>query len=243
GGDRRARLAQRGRSHRGGEALDRPCRDRLRHAGAARRARLRARLQPPGARRQRPLGHRADLGEPRGRDPRRDARIHRCRDCFESCQEAREPEESVPNAYKLVAVAVFAIYFTLPLIALSALPVKMIDGELTTLLALPPEDGGYQNDPVLGLVQNLGLTGGVLRVLEIYVGILAATILFIATNAGVIGASRVTYSMASYRQIPEVFRRLHPTFKTPVLSLVIFAGILPILIILPGDVTFVATLY
>jgi putative copper export protein len=83
----------------------------------------------------------------------------------------------------------------------------------------------------------------VLRVLEIYVGVLAATILFIATNAGVIGASRITYSMASYRQIPEVFRRLHPTFKTPVLSLVIFAGILPVLIILPGDVTFVATLY
>ena len=51
------------------------------------------------------------------------------------------------------------------------------------------------------------------RVLEIYVGVLAATILFIATNAGVIGASRITYSMASYRQIPEVFRRLHPTLQ------------------------------
>ena len=34
--------------------------------------------------------------------------------------------------------------------------------------------------------------------------------------------------MASYRQIPEVFRRLHPRFKTPVLSLVLFAGIAPI---------------
>jgi len=158
-------------------------------------------------------------------------------------EEAREPARSVPDAYKLVAGAVFAIYLTLPLVALSALPVKMIDGQLTTLLALPPDEGGYANDPILGLVQNLGLTGGVLRVLEVYVGVLAATILFIATNAGVIGASRVTYSMASYRQIPEVFRRLHPTFKTPVLSLVIFAGILPILIILPGDVTFVATLY
>ena len=158
-------------------------------------------------------------------------------------EEAREPARSVPDAYKLVAGAVFAIYLTLPLVALSALPVKMIDGQLTTLLALPPEQGGYANDPILGLVQNLGLTGGVLRVLEIYVGVLAATILFIATNAGVIGASRVTYSMASYRQIPEVFRRLHPTFKTPVLSLVLFAGILPVLIILPGDVNFVGTLY
>ena len=31
--------------------------------------------------------------------------------------------------------------------------------------------------------------------------------------------------MASYRQLPEVFRRLHPRFKTPWLSLVVFAGI------------------
>ena len=158
-------------------------------------------------------------------------------------EEAREPARSVPDAYKLVAGAVFAIYLTLPLIALSALPVKLIDGKLTTLLALPPEQGGYANDPILGLVQNLGVSGSLLRVLEIYVGVLAATILFIATNAGVIGASRVTYSMASYRQIPEVFRRLHPTFKTPVLSLVIFAGIAPLLVILPGDVQFVGTLY
>ena len=158
-------------------------------------------------------------------------------------EEAREPSRSVPDAYKLVAGAVFAIYLTLPLIALSALPVKLIDGQLTTLLALPPEQGGYANDPILGVVDNLGVEGGLLKVLEVYVGVLAATILFIATNAGVIGASRITYSMSSYRQLPEIFRRLHPTFKTPVLSLVLFAGIAPILIILPGNTRFVGTLY
>jgi len=138
---------------------------------------------------------------------------------------------------------VFAIYFTLPLVALSALPVKEIDGQLTTLLALPPEDGGYANDPVLGVVENLGLEGWMHTVAQFYVGALAATILFIATNAGVIGASRITYSMASYRQLPEALRRLHPRFKTPWLSLVLFAGIAPILLLLPGDVNFVGTLY
>jgi APA family basic amino acid/polyamine antiporter len=158
-------------------------------------------------------------------------------------EEARDPVRTVPNAYKLVAGAVFAIYFTLPLVALSALPVTRIDGELTTLLALPPEDGGYANDPILGVVQNLGLEGVLLDGAEIYVGVLAATILFIATNAGVIGASRITYSMASYRQLPEALRRLHPRFKTPWLSLVLFAGVAPIVVILPGDVNFVGTLY
>ena len=158
-------------------------------------------------------------------------------------EEAREPSRSVPNAYKLVAGAVFAIYFTLPLIALSALPVKQIDGKTTTLLALPPKDGGYANDPVLGIVDHLGITGGFHRALQLYVGVLAATILFIATHAGVIGASRITYSMASHRQLPEIFRRLHPKFKTPWLSLVLFAGIAPIIVILPGNVNFVGTLY
>ncbi len=62
-------------------------------------------------------------------------------------EEVRDPVKNVPNAYKLVALAVFAIYFTLPLIALSALPVIEIGGELTTLLALPPEEGGLRERP------------------------------------------------------------------------------------------------
>jgi len=158
-------------------------------------------------------------------------------------EEAREPARSIPASIRLVAVAVFAIYFTLPAIALSALPVALVDGEYKTLLGLPPEEGGFANDPVLGLVQNLGIPGAFLDGLEIYVGVLAATILFIAANAGVIGASRITYSMASYRQLPEVFRRLHPRFNTPWLSLVVFAGIVSILAILPGRTAFLGTMY
>jgi len=158
-------------------------------------------------------------------------------------EEARDPAKSIPASIRLVAIAVFAIYFTLPAIALSALPVKLVDGEYQTLLGLPPEEGGFANDPVLGLVENLGLSGLFLDVVTIYVGVLAATILFIATNAGVIGASRITYAMANYRQLPEVFRRLHPTFKTPWLSLVVFACAAPIVVILPGETTFLGTLY
>jgi APA family basic amino acid/polyamine antiporter len=158
-------------------------------------------------------------------------------------EEARSPARSIPASIRLVAIAVFAIYFTLPAIALSALPVERVGGEYQTLLALTPEEGGFQNDPILGLVQNLDLEGVVLDVMEIYVGVLAATILFIATNAGIIGASRITYSMASYRQLPERFRRLHPRFKTPWLSLVVFAGFVSILVLLPGQTDFLGTMY
>ena len=98
--------------------------------------------------------------------------------------------------------------------ALGAAGARRRGRRLRDALGQPPPQG-FENDPVLGLVENLGLHGAVLDAAKIYVGILAATILFIATNAGVIGASRITYSMASYRQLPEVFRRLHPRFKTP----------------------------
>ena len=159
-------------------------------------------------------------------------------------EEVREPVRNVPQAYKLVAAATFAIYLTLPLIALSALPVfRDADGEHVTRLGLPPEQDGYANDPVLGVVENLGLSGRLLDGLEIYVGVLAATILFIATNAGVIGASRITYAMAGYRQLPSTFRRLHRRFKTPWLALVVFAGLFPVLTILPGETNFLGTMY
>ena len=160
-------------------------------------------------------------------------------------EEARDPTRTVPRSYQLTAIAVFAIYFTLPAIALSALPVeKTADGDYETLLGLGPEEGGYANDPILGVVTNLGIEQGwLLDALEIYVGILAATILLIATNAGVIGASRITYAMAGYRQLPERFRRLHPRLKTPWLSLVVFAGFLSILTLLPGQVDFLGTMY
>src|SRR5213079_2176763 len=159
-------------------------------------------------------------------------------------EEARDPPRDIPRAISWVAIAVFAIYFTLPLIALSALPVqKAVHGGYQTLLGLPPDQGGFENDPVLGLVEHLGLHGAVLSAAKIYVGILAATILFIATNAGVIGASRITYAMASHRQLPEIFRRLHPKFKTPWFSLVVFAGIVAIAVLLPGKTTFLGDMY
>jgi APA family basic amino acid/polyamine antiporter len=159
-------------------------------------------------------------------------------------EEARDPARNVPRSYLYTAVAVFAIYFTLPAIALSALPVERVGGEYETKLGLPPEEGGFANDPILGVVQNLGIEQAwLLDALEIYVGVLAATILFIATNAGVIGASRITYAMAGYRQLPEAFRRLHPKLKTPWLSLVVFAGFVSIVTLLPGQVDFLGTMY
>jgi len=147
-------------------------------------------------------------------------------------EEARDYGQTIPRAMGGVVAAVIAIYAFLPAVALSAMPVE--NGE--TALA-----NEFAGDPILGVVENLDL-GSLQEPAEIYVGILAATILFIATNAGLIGVSRLSYSMGQYRQLPEVVRRLHPRFRTPYIALAIF-GVVACVTILPGQEEFLGTVY
>ena len=152
-------------------------------------------------------------------------------------EEARDYGRTIPRGMGLVVVTVFVIYAFLPAVALSAMPV--VNGETT--LAQPKEEGGYADDPILGVVANLDL-GALQGAAEIYVGILAATILFIATNAGLIGVSRLTYSMGQYRQLPEGLRVLHPRFRTPYVAILIF-GALACVAMLPGQADFLGVIY
>ncbi|HEX2086054.1 MAG TPA: universal stress protein [Solirubrobacteraceae bacterium] len=157
--------------------------------------------------------------------------------------EARDEERTIPASIRRVMFAVFAIYFTLPLIALSALPVRCdaAGEDCTTLLGVASEEGGYATDPIIGIVtaMDLGpLQGGA----EIYVGILAVTILVAATNAGVLGVSRLTYSMGLHRQLPDRLRQLHPRYGTPVFGILIFSAF-AIVAILPGQADFLGSIY
>ena len=72
-------------------------------------------------------------------------------------EEAKDEIKTIPAAIKRVAIAVFAIYFTLPAVALVALPVQQNPetGEYYTLLGLSEEEGGFAGDPIAGVVANL----------------------------------------------------------------------------------------
>ena len=158
-------------------------------------------------------------------------------------EEARDERTTIPAAIKRVLVAVYAIYFTLPAVALSALPVQQNPdtGEYYTLLGLPEDQGGYAGDPILGVVKQMDL-GPLQAAGELYVGVLASTILFIATNAALIGVSRLVYSMGIHRQVPDGLRRLHPRFRTPWIGILVF-GAAAIVTLLPGQADFLGYMY
>jgi APA family basic amino acid/polyamine antiporter len=158
-------------------------------------------------------------------------------------EEAKDERNTIPAAINRVRIAVYAIFFTLPAVALSALPVTFNreTGEYQTLLGLPEDEGGFAGDPVLGVVKELDL-GTLQSAGELYVGLLAATILFIATNAALIGVSRLVYSMGVHRQLPDGLRRLHPRFRTPWIGIIVF-GAAAILTLLPGQADFLGYMY
>src|SRR5919197_4802197 len=170
-------------------------------------------------------------------------------------EEAIDPPRHVPRSIMYVVVAVFAIYAFLPSVALSALPVtpashhqvrdtRTFDCTNHDLKFREPTSDlacRYANDPVAGLVKHLTLPDTIERGLGYYVAILAGTILVIATNAGIIGVSRLTYSMGQHRQLPEALRRVHPRFSTPYIAIALYS-VLAVALML-GNSTFLGNIY
>jgi basic amino acid/polyamine antiporter, APA family len=152
-------------------------------------------------------------------------------------EETKDASKTIPKGVGLTVVAVLGLYALLPLIALSAMPVHQVGGEYTTELGTT-----FAGDPVLGIVENLGLSAGLTDAMRYYVGALAAVILLIATNAGLIGVSRLTFSMGHYRQLPERLRQVHPHFRTPYVAIIVFS-LVAVITMLPGETELLATLY
>src|ERR1700683_3157096 len=165
-------------------------------------------------------------------------------------EKSKDPGKQVPKAVNLVVLAVLAVYAGISVVALSALPVIHHGVGYSAELKQSFSHPGYatslghffENDPVLGVISRLGLHGTVLKAAEYYVGILAATILFIATNAGMIGISRLSWSLSEHRQLPRLFSSLHSRYRTPWFTLIFFSCFACALIIY-GNTSVLGNLY
>lgn len=80
----------------------------------------------------------------------------------------------------------------------------------------------HNEDPVAWLASHIPIIG---IIAGPYVAGLGATLVLISSNAGVFGASRITYSMGRYHLLPSWFTHVHPRFRTPIRTLLVFSGI------------------
>jgi len=164
-------------------------------------------------------------------------------------EEARQPERTVPRAYGLLVAAVLVLFAGISVVALSAMPVRCEDaGAVISMEPIRCADGRYTTDlatayvadPVAGIAANL--PAPLNHVFEPLVAGLASTILLIAANAGIMGVSRLSFSMGGYQQLPALFGRIHRVFRTPYVS-VIFFCVVAAAIVLPGNLGDISDVY
>ncbi|MEM0329463.1 MAG: APC family permease [Nitrososphaerota archaeon] len=143
----------------------------------------------------------------------------------QAAEETRKPHKWIPRAAKLCVLAVL-----LSVLLFSILSMGSLDWR---------ELGSSYENPIAVLVSKFPVIGGHLSILVA----LAAFVLCLASaNTGLIGVSRLAASMGRFHLIPRWFYSIHPRFRTPARTIIIF-GIIGLLLTLPGDIPFLASLY
>ncbi|MBS0629995.1 MAG: universal stress protein [Verrucomicrobia bacterium] len=142
--------------------------------------------------------------------------------------EAKNPVKTLPRAIMIVMGVLVFSYIAIAIVGLG----------LVTPQALGKE---YLNNPIAGIVAHLPFGS---HILGPFVGLLAAALLFVAGNAGLLGASRLAFNMGEYYQLPSFFYQVNKRYRTPALSLAIFALFAAAVIIAcRGNLHFLADLY
>ena len=137
-------------------------------------------------------------------------------------EEARKPTKRVPQTYLLMIATVLILFAGISIVALSAM----------TPQALGDPENGWARDPVAGIAANLP-SETLQSIFAPLVAILAATILLTATNAGLMGISRLAFHLANHREIPASMGRIHHRFRTPYVAIFVFCGV-AIMTLIPG---------
>ena len=134
-------------------------------------------------------------------------------------EETRHPQARSPRALMWMTVTVLIIFSGISVVALSA----MEPMDLAT---------DWARDPIAAIAAALPHEG-LQTVYEPLVAFLAASILVIATNAGLMGISRLSFSMGTHQQLPGGLSRIHYRFKTPYISIILFS-IIAVIMLVPG---------
>lgn len=145
----------------------------------------------------------------------------------QSAGETRRPAKNIPRAVFLISAATVAAALSVSTLAVGVRNVQDFVSNPTSV-----------NDPVAFLA--LALPNG--QLLAGLASFLGVSVLFVAANAGIVGASRITYAMSQDRAIPSIFGRLHKKRNTPFVSIIIFSSV-SVAIAFSGQLDFAAQLY
>src|SRR5216117_778950 len=144
----------------------------------------------------------------------------------QSAGETRRPAKNIPRAVFLISAATVAAALSFSTLAVGVRSVQDFLDNPTSI-----------NDPVAFIA--LALPNG--WILASLASLLGISVLLVAANAGIVGASRITYAMSQDGVIPKV-GRLHKKYNTPFISIIVFSSI-SVAIAFSGELSLAAQLY
>ena len=159
-------------------------------------------------------------------------------------EETKQPAKKVPKALILMVITVLLLFGGVFTVGFSSMaptelastwstdPIAGIAYHITQ--AITPEEIAQS----VGADQEITIVltwifNWIQRILPVLVAVLAASILLIATNAGLIGISRLAFSLGRYQLIPPQLSRVHNRTKTPFISIILFS-LAAIVILIPS---------
>jgi APA family basic amino acid/polyamine antiporter len=126
----------------------------------------------------------------------------------QAAQETRRPATIIPRTSLTLIFTVFIFAVAFSTLGLGILPwqdfAKNMDNPVAVLAHALPFIGFAAGPFAAGL---------------------GALILFISANTGVMGASRLTYSLSQFNIISSWFDKVHPKYRTPIRTILIFSMI------------------
>jgi APA family basic amino acid/polyamine antiporter len=126
----------------------------------------------------------------------------------QAAQETRRPATIIPRTSigLIFSVLLFAMAFST--LGIGMLPWQQI--------------AQHQDDPVALLAHNIPMIGVVAGP---FAAVLGATILLISANTGVMGSSRLTFSMSELGLAPRWMNAVHPRYRTPHRTIIVFSAL------------------
>jgi APA family basic amino acid/polyamine antiporter len=137
-------------------------------------------------------------------------------------EETRAPAKRIPQAYVLMIIAVMVLFAGISIVALSAMTPQVLGDPIN----------GWARDPIAGIAANLP-SDTLKNIFAPLVSVLAASILLTASNAGLMGISRLSYNLSSHHQLPATLSRVHHRFRTPYIAIILFC-LISLLVLTPG---------
>lgn len=148
----------------------------------------------------------------------------------QAAQETRRPATVIPRTSIALIFTVFILALGFSTVGLGILPWQAFKA--------------HEADPIAFLASNIPYLGVIAGPFAAFLG---ATILFISSNTGVMGDSRLIFSMSHFKLVSRWFSHVHPKYHTPSNAIIGFGWVGIVLTIVafftPGVLDTLANLY